>query len=523
MKNKIITICLTFFPFVALQAQVTIGDLEGNNIRATISSTGVFFTNPETDIGSGYESPKDSGNHLIFGHNFWFGGVDPDGVLRVAATGFSPESQDVYSGPLQVDGSGEPPAEPFAEEVYIVSKNEIDFHIYNHAAPGYVMPHGIEYWPGNGDVDLGLAETLAPFHDFNGNGIYEPEIGDFPIIRGDYAAYLIMNDNGGEHHGTGGEPLGIEMHYMFYQYESVDEYINNTTFIHAKVINRGSNDFSDFRVGAQMDFDVGDPADDFIGTYPVHNLIYGYNGDSDDELSMYGPGYGADPPAVGLISLNNRISVGGYYANLDGIYQDPSVDIEYWHYLNARLVTGEHFKYKETDIDTNFMFNGYPSADDPDEWTEINDVNSPGDRRCFMGIESVVLAPGEEKCYDFAVITFSGAENHIENAAGLVDLAPAIQTFYDTKPDSYCEYYLGISAYNEVEELEVYPNPSKGSFTVDLQGEYDLQIFSLDGRLMQSEFKANDKSLIHTNLSMGTYMVRINQAGKTYHSKLIIN
>ena len=102
-------------------------------------------------------------------------------------------------------------------------------------------------------------------------------------------------------------------------------------------------------------------------------------------------------------------------------------------------------------------------------------------------------------------------------------MAPTIQTFYDTQPDSYCEYYLGISAYNEIEELEVYPNPSKGSFTVDLMGEYDLQIFSVDGRLMQSEFNTNDRSLIHTDLSTGTYMVRINQAGKTYHSKLIIN
>ncbi|MBK8414466.1 MAG: hypothetical protein IPL22_08125 [Bacteroidetes bacterium] len=39
-----------------------------------------------------------------------------------------------------------------------------------------------------------FSRVLAPFADFNSNGIYDPQNGDYPYILGDESIYSIFND-----------------------------------------------------------------------------------------------------------------------------------------------------------------------------------------------------------------------------------------------------------------------------------------------------------------------------------------
>jgi hypothetical protein len=510
--------------------QYSIDTLEGNNIRATIANSGAFFRNPDISK-AGYESPKGDGIHLIYASAFWFGAVDEFGNLKMAADTYGQEDyHDTFPGALKADGSAEAPAEPFADEIYVVSRAEILFHATNYAAWDYEAPYAITNWPAHGAVDLGLDYQLAPFADLNGNGMYEPELGEYPEIRGDHAAYMIMNDKAGLHSNSGGDPLGIEIHYMFYQYETDDE-IDNTTFINARVINRSSINYPEFVVGTYMDSDIGFyQNDDFIGCNPEHNFMFGYNGDNNDEGAGEAPAYGENPPAVGFKMLNHSMNVCGYYDNAGGPYGDPASANDFWNYMHATWKNGVPFLFggngntTASDSVVNFLYPGDPSNPDmePMNWTEISADNPPGDRRVHMSTPSTSFAPGEVLCYDYAVMTSSRLGDHLENASSLIEQAPIIQAFYDAQPDTYCDFTLSTPEIANEVRFEIYPNPSTGSFIIRAEGEYTATIYTLDGRVVFESARLFGQSTIRTNLANGTYLLVTNQDGNLSPTKIII-
>jgi hypothetical protein len=511
---------------VTTYAQDSTRTLEGNSIRATITNSGAFFTGSEPS-GPGYEFPKGSGNHLIYSNGFWFGAKDGSGNLKMCATRYDIDGQrDLYPGAIKDDGSAEAPVVPFADDVYVVSREEILFHATNYAAWDYEAPDAITNWPAHGDVDLGLAANLAPFADLNGNGMYEPAIGEYPEIRGDHAAYVIMNDTGGPHTASGGDALGIEVHFMFYQFEGGGD-IGQTTFLNTRVINRSSTNYPEFIVGNYMDADVGYAGDDYMGSDSAKNLIYVYNGDVIDEGTGGATGYEENPPAIGIVSLNHVMNVGGYYDNSAGPYGDPSSAADYWSYMNGNWKNGLSFQYggngntTGSGIPTNYMYSGVPYMGDVDDWSENNVANPPGDRRAFMASENSSLNAGEVRCFDYAIIT-SFVGSHMENALAIPFQAVTVKDFYDTQPNTYCDFTVGIDEGEAVIEFDVYPNPSTGSFFIQAEGQYTAAIYTVDGRKVYESALLNGTSNLQTDLAPGTYILILNQNGALHPTKIIV-
>ncbi|NOQ73020.1 MAG: T9SS type A sorting domain-containing protein [Crocinitomix sp.] len=507
-------------------AQDTVRTLDGNDIRATISNSGAFFTGADGS-GPGYEFPKDGGNHLIYSNGFWFGAKDVSGNLKMCATRYDiDELKDIYAGAIKADGTADAPEVPFADDVYVVSREEILFHATNYAAWDYEAPDAITNWPAHGDVDLGLAENLAPFADLNGNGMYEPAIGEYPEIRGDHAAYLIMNDTGGPHLGSGGDPLGIEVHFMFYQYEAIGE-IGQATFVNARVINRSSTNYPEFIVGNYMDADIGYAGDDFMGSDSANNLIYIYNGDVIDEGTGGAPGYDENPPAVGIVSLNHVMNVGGYYGSTAGPYGDPNNAADYWNYLNGNWLNGLSFQYggngntSGSGIPTNYMYSGAPYMGEVGAWCENNVDNPPGDRRAYMASESISLNAGEVRCFDYAIIT-SFVGHHFENAMAIIPQAATVKDFYDAQPNTYCDFTVSTPELKKELEIDVYPNPSTGAFFIQAEGKYTAEIYTIDGRKVYESALLSSKSTIQTDLAPGTYILILNQNGVMHPTKIIV-
>ena len=494
-------------------AQYEAHALDFNNVDAAISNSGMFFNDP---IGAArYEVPKGSGNHMIYTMGFWFGGADINGNIKLAAQTYT-ENGDLFPGALTTEGA-EAPIEAESAGVYPILKGEIDYHILHFSDVGYTVPSSIANWPAHGNIEVGIDYYLAPFVDVNGDGVYNPIAGDYPKIKGDKAIYLIMNDKG-DLHETGSDPIGIEVHYLFYQYVT-DDYLDNTTFVNMKIINRSTQSLYDFRVGCYLDGDVGYSLDDYAGFNEENNVMFVYNGDSEDEGTGAQPGYGTDPPALGVVLLNKEVNSFATYQGT-GAHGEPTNTVHYYNYMNAIWPDGTHFLDNASE-ETNFLYSGNPN--NITEWSEHSVANAPGERRLLMSASYATYTPSEVICLDYAIV-YSRTGNNIENVQGVIDNAALVKSFYDSE-EAYCEAgFLGLTkTETKNTEFSLYPNPSTGNFTVDVVGDYNLEIYSFDGRLVHQEFNKNGSEAIKTNLTNGTYLVVIKQGNKKSQSKLIIN
>lgn len=83
-------------------------------------------------------------------------------------------------------------------------------HRNNVGNAGYQVPANIANWPGNGEVAFGYDANLAPYHDVNNNGIYDPAQGDYPKFLGDEALWMVYNDRGNAAVANK-TPFGIEV------------------------------------------------------------------------------------------------------------------------------------------------------------------------------------------------------------------------------------------------------------------------------------------------------------------------
>ncbi|MFT5336328.1 MAG: hypothetical protein ACI9YL_000322, partial [Luteibaculaceae bacterium] len=313
------------------------------------------------------------------------------------------------------------------KRLWKISKAEVQAHADSFNIPGYTTPEVILNWPAHGDVSNGEDENLAPFIDVNTNGIYEPQNGDFPVVRGDEMIYVIIND---DTPGRGpGESLGVEIHIMMYAFELGGLAIDNSMFLNYAVFNRSDNFYDDLYLGNWVDMDLGNPNDDLIGCDTTYSMFYVYNGrDFDSE-------YGNELPAVGAIYLNNNI--GGFlYHNRDSsLTGDPYSSSDFYNYITGRWKDGKPMTYGGTGYqssaeETRFMFSGDPVSQEG--WNEMSEGNSPADRRGVGAIGPFSFAPGERICSD---ISFSWARGFAGQgaAAGVVALRKAanyIRTVY---------------------------------------------------------------------------------------------
>lgn len=460
--------------------------LDYNNVSALVGSSGVQFSNTQSSIAA-YEVPKGSGLKTIYAAAFWFAGIDQNGVLRNSNPKYTPAS-DVFTGPYSTTSSYSDP-QYFSKYQYsnwYVTNYDIVNHIQNYMQPGYVVPASIANWPGNGDLALGVANNLAPFIDVDGDNIYNPMLGDHPDIRGDVATYVIMNDASAVHTETGGESMGIEVHLMFYQYIS-DDFLNNTTFINMRVFNRGAYTYENFKVGLYMDADLGNYADDYFGSYSSKNLVYIYNADSDDENNAGSPGYGINPPCMGVTSLNTNFSSAGYYTSaINYPYNDPSSANEVWNVMNARWNNG-------TPWASNFPLDGNPYTGTGT--TEVGLSNPGGDRRMVMNFDSVQMFPGGSLCEDFAILYNRGNDN-LHSVQTVIDLADSVKLFYDNQLEYNCNQVTASITENTADQFIIYPNPNTGNFSIkpsENMEAFELVISDPSGRVLQRERYGKDE------------------------------
>lgn len=500
-------------------SQVSTSVLTFNNTKARITDGGFFF-NDQLVNAPGYEVPLGSGTNIIYAGAFWFGGMDLNNQLKLAAPSMYGVSSDLWPGPITEGAAQAITPNPMGQTIWTVSQNDINNHMLSINQPGYMIPLSIVNWPANGDVSLGLSHFLAPFVDVDYDGVYNPANGDYPCIKGDKATYVIMNDTK-QTHGSGGDPMGIEVHYMFYQF-ATNDYLDNTTFVDITVYNRGTQSIFDFKNSFMMDGDLGGPVDDFVGCDISRNIMYEYNSDADDASASGIQGYGLNPPAAGVVCLSHDMTSMITFNN-GGVYpqSDPSTAAGSWNIMNGTWLDGSDV-LDNNNQPTKFHYSGNPN--NGAEWSELSQGNWGGDRRSIMSMDIGTLDPSEHVTISYAVLYDRSGVSMVDNVNGLLNTVDLVQAFYDTNLADECD--PSVMSVNEVDEIEfdVYPNPSNGSFTIDTQinGAYDVSVLDMTGRKVYSKQNFNGKVTMDLNIPSGVYFVTINSDGMSLMKKLII-
>lgn len=472
-----------------------------NNVR-TAAETGGNTWYDRGNANAYYEVPANEDNHAIFAGALWMGGVDPAGNLKLAAVRFRQNGNDFWPGPLTTDGAASIEQETCElwDNFFLMSRQAVETHRYYFTLlaqgldpsqdplfeEGYSIPTEILEWPAHGDVGLGQSANIAPFADLRDpitgdvigtEGLYEPSIGDYPLydleqdidcrtrlvtdpvpLFGDFTMYWVFNDKGNVHTESQGEPIGMEIQAQMFGFTTNDE-INNMTFCNYVLINRGSLNLENTYFAQWVDTDLGDPQDDFIGCDVMRGLGYSYNGDDDDGSSSAGPGYGSQPPAIGIDffegpyqdpdGINNNYGIGenealnglGYF-NPDDIEpdtiidnerfgmrrylfhnnasgpaptQDPQIAVHYYNMMRGIWRNGVPMTHGGTGynptctscLEADFMFPGDTDplnwgtdGVDPNYglaggWTEENENNEAADRRFVQSAGPFILEPGE--------------------------------------------------------------------------------------------------------------------------------
>jgi len=409
-------------------------DLDVNNVRTTIMAGADMWWNLSD---AQYEVPKGGNKHSLFAGSLWIGGVDDGGQLKVAAMTYRQGGNDFWSGPLNVDN-----ATISAEECtkwdkhFKIERSDVEeYYARFDIDPTYVIPASILEWPAHGDQSLGQAEFLAPFHDVNGNGVYEPYSGDYPdfnvsgtnddaYLFGDQNLWWVFNDKGNIHTESQADALGLEIHAQAFGF-AADNEVNDMTFYNYKIINRSTLPLNDTYFGQWVDPDLGKYDDDYVGCDVGLGLGFCYNGDAEDDGAT---GYGFNPPAIGvdffqgpLADPNDGIDndrdgttdeVGEQiimskfmYFNNDGTPTgNPNSGTDFYNYLQGIWKDNQPMTYGgdghgggtgSTTDECDFMFPGTSDATFPNqEWTEQTAGNIPADRRFVQSAGPFTLQPG---------------------------------------------------------------------------------------------------------------------------------
>ena len=496
-------------------------ELEFNNVRALIETGGSMWQNRSTSRAA-YEIPKDGGVSSLYAGALWMGGISPDQQLKLAAITFRANGNDFWPGPLTNDGTAEidesvcqeydtfwrvQKQDAQAHRAYFDCINDPDCDLAELDLETYSTPSYFFEYPGNGNTALGQDFNLAPFYDYDNNTIYDPTQGDYPFydflqeidcaerrredvvpLFGDQTYYWIFNDKGNVHSESNGEPIGMEIRGQAFAFASDDE-INNMTFYNYVLINQGTQTLNSTYFGAWVDPDLGSSIDDYVGCDVQRGLGYCYNGDDFDEATTSSPGYGENPPAVGVDffegpyqdadevdnplteSISEAITALGIpYSGIgigygDGVVDnerfgmrrfvyynnggdpengEPTTPVHYYNYMNGIWKNGQKMVYGgdgvnvgTTDIEADYMFPGdtdpldWSTAGIPtDPWTEQTAGNPSADRRFIQSAGPFTLLPGDYNNITMGVVwaraTGGGAFASVELLQEADDKAQAL-------------------------------------------------------------------------------------------------
>jgi hypothetical protein len=452
-----------------------------NNICTRLNAGGRLGWSVQTNPQLFFETPTGSGKHTLFTQTLWIAGTNSEKrkstSLHLAAEHFNLTGYDYWPGPMASDQEIYFAIQHDWNRVWKLNRSSVEHHKTSWHQPDYIMPPEITQWPAHAQPGSGDFRVIAPFHDINNNGIYEPELGEYPKMRGDQTLFFISNDHRFDHAESGGIPLGIEIKGMVYGFNTPEnEALYHTLFLNFMIQNQSENVYDDVHLSVFNNFGIGYSWDDYVGSDTSLHAYYGFNGTAVDG-SGQPEAYGHFPPALGVSFLNKSLSSFMLAKNstnpIDGL---PRTAHEFYNYMQAKWRNGTPLTFGNTGFEaapgsaqrTYHIFSG--DLNEPGSWTEFTAVNGgptqPGNRSGIGSTYVGMFMPGETICFDLALVYARDEETAWPNGSVnlLKDRIQSVREFFYENIATNCEDFM-ITYLPPIGErtspvLRCFPNPA---------------------------------------------------------------
>lgn len=527
--KKLLLIPLLGLGALAYAQTPVLDRLDLGNFIAPIRADGQLFQNHDLNL-LGLEWPKTSvpadKRSVSFTSHVWFGGLDGQGALHVAAETYGQSGEVFHPGLYNFDGAQ-------WDSVWVIRRSEVDQFRADFAnnTVNFANYPIVAHWPAFGLDQNGQRVACAPFVDMdNDPQNYTPTAGDYPDFPGHQAVYFQFSDFPAPpvpYQNT----MGLEVRAFAFVRDCPQ--LQDVLFLQYAVTNRSSETYTGFRAGLWNDFDIGNFADDYIASAPAQQMVIGFNGDANDETAN---GYGINPPAIGWTCLSSPSSGGMYYDNDFTVKGNPEDDADFYGYLasqwkdSSALVDNglDGYPGTATGTPTNYPFNGNAGwcGGPATGWNEITAGQAPFDRRGLLSFEPQTMNPGETRTFTFAMLMARGFYNdNLGSGCELIELADSLHYWWDNQILP-CEALTG-TAPKVTETLEVFPNPTSSVVSLRyghaLNDPADVVVFDMTGRtVMQvTGHQGSEIRLDMQDLAPGAYHYRWTSGEKVASGKII--
>lgn len=557
MQNVLLLLSILSIPYLSIgqpcsnpQSQT---DLFGNNIKARILNGGDLFTDFQKGKfipnpgGPGTDSPS-----TIFAAGILLGGLDPAGNLRFAGSIYrDADRHDFSAGPLYADGTTNgfncsnwdrffvvkaERIEAFRADLPMTASEAIAAYPEIMGWPGKDNPHFADV---NGFVMLNSPGPMAPFFDADLDGVYNPLVGDYPVVKlrdtepfiPSEIIWCVFNDNGGANSYSMGVPLQTEIHLTAWAFDCPsDPVLDNTVFTSHKFIYRGTETLSDVYVGLWADVDLGCPLDDNFGCNPDLATMYAYNETATDKQNCFPvTPFPNTPPVQTITFLNQPLSKYSVQQSGPGDFPPsgmPVLAIEGYRYLSGIWRDG---------IPLTQGGNGYGGTTPanhlfPDDPADVNGwsmctTNLPvGNRTCIGSTYFDTWQPGQITEMNVAWAVHPNTPLPCGLGSTFDDVS-ALRSHYEDGFEGICTSVKAPEL--PASSVMVFPNPTANA-TIIQYGNLlprTMRLFDTNGRLVWAQNSGFGKAetVLETNmLGAGIYALQVHTDQGVVVKKLVV-
>ncbi len=450
--------------------------IHGNQIRTNIYPQGYFF---QGRFGGSFQVPffGPKSPSTFYSAALWIAAHDDGGNLKLVANTYAIGGRgEFWPGPLSDVGAIDSTQCATWDTLWSVQQFEIVRHLQDYDKDGVVDDKisSIFGWPGKGNIyfeeingfELPDQDGLsAPFFDKNGNGVYDPQLGEYPHPKGVHfetivsqIMWCVYNDEGDIHANSQGDPLGIDVQQTIYAFQCADQSVLNYTLFNSfRVRNRSISSLNDLIFGQWMDYDLGCHTDDFLGSNPEANSAFTYNEDNIDgttgtncpSTSGAIPTYGRNPPVQSTTFLNHEMTAATAYVNagVGNGGQDvdkPEVPQDFYNMLSGFWTDGSPMYTKgvgymtDTVETSKYIYNGDPR--DSMSWAQTNFIPFIADKRMIISSELGDLEVGQYIDVDLAYTFHRDTSfDNLENVGLMYEQVDQLQEQYDAQFEGLCD------------------------------------------------------------------------------------
>jgi len=383
-------------------------DLNVSDVSARLFNTGsLFFGNSSQ---AHYLVPRMTGRTPMFAAGIWVGGM-VGGELRVAGSTYW--DFEFWPGPLD-EFTGRPPDPDDCsafDRIWVVGVRDVEDYVAGRPASPDLLD-----WP------IGLGAEVVDGDGVPGN--YNLAGGDRPRIYGTQTAFWVMNDVGNTHANSLTPPIGLEVRVHAFAISSAVQSLNRVTVYRYTLVNRGGAAFESARFSIWADPDLGDAADDYVGSDTARGVAYVYNADNQDGSGSGGT-YGIAPPAAGFDFLNGMAAFRWPLKSGPQPWGHPPAGPEMYNAMRGRWNDGSPITEGGYGADpcgpvvcnpvTLYHFPGDPVTNS--FWSEPRPQPGSGpplnsqDMHLIGSSPAFLLAPGQEMTFDIALVFGLGTSN----------------------------------------------------------------------------------------------------------------